>query len=172
MVRTGPVTSALEDAQVVAARVVDPELPMLTLADLGVLRSVEVTPGRVRVALAPTYTGCPAVAEMRADLTRALRAAGYDEVRVDLELSPPWSSDDITERGRRLLSEHGLSAPGPAEHESGPVPLRLGPVRRVVTCPRCGAGEATLTSEFGPTACTALYACSACGEPFEHVKEH
>ncbi|MFL6159868.1 MAG: phenylacetate-CoA oxygenase subunit PaaJ, partial [Marmoricola sp.] len=90
-------------------------------------------------------------------------------VRVVLE--PAWSSDWITARGRRLLTEHGVSAPGSATVRTGPVPLDLGPVRRAVACPRCAADGAEHVSEFGPTACTALYRCLACGEPFEHVKE-
>jgi len=156
----------------VAAGVVDPELPPLTLADLGVLRSVvEDADGGVVVEITPTYSGCPALDAMHDDLVRVLRAAGYGPVEVRVSLSPPWSSDMITERGRALLREHGVSPPGPARPAGGPVPLSLAPTRRVLTCPRCGADDARLTSEFGPTACTALYVCSACGEPFQHVKE-
>jgi ring-1,2-phenylacetyl-CoA epoxidase subunit PaaD len=156
------------NAHDVAATVPDPEMPMLTLEDLGVLRSVEVDETRVVVTITPTYSGCPAMASMRDDLVRRLGEEGYDaEVRVSL--SPPWSSDWITERGRRALQEHGLSAPGPAP--TGPVTLSLAPTRRTLTCPRCGSSEVALTSEFGPTACTALYRCTSCLEPFEHVKE-
>ena len=156
-------------AQTIAASVTDPEMPMLTLEDLGVLRSVEVDGDKVVVTLTPTYSGCPAMATMRDDVVRRLGEEGYDaEVRVSL--SPPWSSDWITERGRRALRDHGLSAPGPARRE-GPVALSLLPTRREVTCPRCGSNQVDLVSEFGPTACTALYRCSSCLEPFEHVKE-
>ncbi|WP_244931156.1 1,2-phenylacetyl-CoA epoxidase subunit PaaD [Nocardioides sp. W7] len=162
-----PVVSAVE----VAAAVVDPELPMLTLADLGVLRSVEEVDGRVEVAITPTYSGCPALAAMRDDLVRRLSEEGYDDVRVRVELDPPWSSDLITARGRTVLAEHGISPPGPAPASSGgPVPLTLAPPRRAVRCPRCGA-LADRTSEFGPTPCTALYRCPECAEPFQHVKE-
>lgn len=156
-------------AREVAERVVDPELPMLTLADLGVLRRVEVTGNRVEVAITPTYTGCPALATMRADLVRELRTEGFDDVVVMLDLSEPWSSDWITQRGREALSRAGISPPGPAP--AGPVPLKLGPVRREVACPRCGSSDTALTSEFGATACRALYRCRECLEPFEHVKE-
>ncbi|WP_312855854.1 1,2-phenylacetyl-CoA epoxidase subunit PaaD [Nocardioides stalactiti] len=156
----------------VAATVVDPEMPMLTLADLGVLRSVDVgDSGEVVVTITPTYSGCPATAEMRADLVRRLRAEGYDDVSVRIALEPAWTTDWITEQGRAALVEAGVSPPGPAPRRSGPMPLRLGPPRRSLTCPRCGGPEVDLTSEFGPTACTALYRCAACGEPFEHVKE-
>lgn len=162
---------ACEAAYDVAARVVDPELPMLTLADLGVLRAVETDGSAVRVTITPTYSGCPALAAMRDDLVRALNRAGYAEVSVDLHLSPAWSSDDITEHGRKALRRHGLSAPGPAPRPAGPVPLTLSPTRRQVICPRCGSDRVALTSEFGATACKALYRCTACAEPFEHVKE-
>ncbi len=155
----------------IAASVVDPELPMLTLADLGVLREVTVVGGTVKVAITPTYSGCPALAAMRDDLVRSLRAAGFAEVEVRHQLSPAWTTDLISDRGRRLLREHGLSAPGPAPRRTGPVALNLGPVRRAVSCPRCGVFDVELTSEFGPTACTALYRCRACLEPFEHLKE-
>lgn len=158
-------------AREVAATVVDPELPMLTLADLGVLRAVEEDGGSVVVSLTPTYSGCPATATMRDDLVHRLRAAGYDDVRVRLRLDPPWSSDWITPAGRAALAEHGLSPPGPAPRRDGPVLLELAPRRRALACPRCASPEVELTSEFGPTACTALYRCASCGEPFEHLKE-
>jgi ring-1,2-phenylacetyl-CoA epoxidase subunit PaaD len=157
-------------AYAVAASVTDPEMPMLTLEDLGVLRAVETTDdGAVVVAITPTYSGCPAMATMRDDLVHRLRDAGYDDVRVRVELSPAWSSDWITERGRRALAAHGLSAPGPAP--TGAVRLTLLPRRRDLRCPQCGSAEVELTSEFGATACKALYRCTACLEPFEHVKE-
>jgi ring-1,2-phenylacetyl-CoA epoxidase subunit PaaD len=147
-------------------------MPMLTLEDLGVLRAVEVEADpRDRhcvVTITPTYSGCPAMASMRDDLVRRLGEEGYDaEVRV--ALSPAWSSDWISERGREALRSHGLSAPGPAP--SGEITLSLSPTRRAIDCPRCGSAEVALTSEFGPTACTALYRCTSCLEPFEHVKE-
>lgn len=155
----------------VAATVVDPELPMLTLADLGVLREVEERDGAVEVAIAPTYSGCPAMATMRDDLVRRLRAEGYDDVRVRITLDPPWTSDWITPRGRVALAEHGISPPGPAPRPDGPVALRLSPTRRAVACPRCASTDVTLVSEFGSTACKALYRCAGCLEPFDHVKE-
>jgi ring-1,2-phenylacetyl-CoA epoxidase subunit PaaD len=158
-------------ARAVAATVTDPELPMLTLADLGVLRDVAVHSGAVVVTITPTYLGCPAMATMRDDLVRRLRDSGYDDVQVRVSLSPPWSSDDISAHGRQVLAEHGISPPGRANRGAGPVDLTLIPARRSLTCPRCGARDVELTSEFGPTACKALYRCRACLEPFEHVKE-
>ncbi|WP_270887381.1 1,2-phenylacetyl-CoA epoxidase subunit PaaD [Pedococcus sp. 5OH_020] len=160
-----------ERARLLAARVTDPEMPMLTLADLGVLRSVEVTEKRrVVVTITPTYMGCPAMATMRDDLLRVLQEGGL-EATVRVSLSPAWSSDWITERGRRALAAHGLSAPGPAPARGGSVPLTLQPTVRRVRCPRCACDDVELTSEFGATACKALYRCTRCREPFEHVKE-
>jgi len=160
-------------ARAVAATVTDPELPMLTLADLGVLRDVEVADGTVIVTITPTYLGCPAMATMRDDLVHRLRDSGYDDVQVRVSLTPAWSSDDITARGRQALAEHGISAPGRAHRAAGPGPvaLTLIPARRAIACPRCGARAVELTSEFGPTACKAMYRCTDCLEPFEHVKE-
>jgi ring-1,2-phenylacetyl-CoA epoxidase subunit PaaD len=160
-----------ERAYAVARAVTDPEMPMLTLEDLGVLRRVDVGEGGdVQVTITPTYSGCPAMATMRDDLVRSLAEAGVDAT-VAICLSPAWSSDWITERGRRALQEHGLSAPGKAPMRTGPVSLSLMPTPRELHCPRCGSGEVEVTSEFGATACKALYRCTTCLEPFEHVKE-
>jgi ring-1,2-phenylacetyl-CoA epoxidase subunit PaaD len=166
------VVSAVLDARAVAASVTDPEMPMLTLEDLGVLRDVDEHDGKVVVTITPTYSGCPAMATMRDDVVHRLRDHGYADVEVRVSLSPAWSSDWISDRGRRALVEHGLSAPGPAPRpSSGPTAIALLPTRRALSCPRCGSGDAELTSEFGPTACKAMYRCTSCLEPFEHVKE-
>ncbi len=144
---------------------------MLTLEDLGVLRSVRLEADNcVVVTITPTYSGCPAMATMRDDLVHRLSDAGF-EAEVRVSLSPAWSSDWITERGRQALVDHGLSAPGPAPRHGGGVVLNLLPTRRSLSCPRCGSADVELTSEFGATACKALYRCTSCLEPFEHVKE-
>lgn len=162
----------LARARDAASAVVDPELPMLTLADLGVLREVGVDDqGTVVVAITPTYSGCPAMAAMRDDLVRELRDAGFADARVRVVLEPAWTTDWITPAGRTALAAAGISPPGPAPRRSGPVPLQLAPTRRAVRCPRCGSGDVAVGSEFGSTACKALYRCRACLEPFEHVKE-
>jgi len=168
------------NAREVAAQVRDPEMPMLTLDDLGVLRDVDVQPdSTVVVSITPTYTGCPAMATMRDDLVHRLNDAGFRQVEVRVVLDPPWSTDWISERGRTALREAGLSAPGPAPHGLGPgrgaglgpIALTLGPTRQAPGCPRCGSSATRLISEFGATACKALYRCTDCLEPFEHVKE-
>jgi ring-1,2-phenylacetyl-CoA epoxidase subunit PaaD len=157
-------------ARAIAAEVRDPEMPMLTLEDLGVLREVHEDGRSVTVTITPTYSGCPAMATMRDDLVHRLSDAGYD-AQVRVSLTPAWSTDWISERGRRALREHGLSAPGPAPSHDGPIPLTLLPTARAVTCPQCGSPRTELTSEYGATACKALYRCVDCLEPFEHVKE-
>jgi ring-1,2-phenylacetyl-CoA epoxidase subunit PaaD len=161
------------DPRAVAETVTDPELPLLTLADLGVLRDVRVErDGAVVVEITPTYTGCPAMGVMRADLVHALHRAGFDVVDVRTVLSPAWSTDWITEAGRRKLAEAGIALPGPAPTRPlGPVPLELGPRRRTVSCPLCGSDDTEELSEFSATACKALRRCRSCREPFEHVKE-
>ena len=162
----------VKTAYAVAATVTDPEMPMLTLEDLGVLRRVDEQGDAVVVAITPTYSGCPAMATMRDDLVHRLTDAGFADVRVEVELEPAWSSDWISERGRAALVAHGLSTPGPAPHRDGAVALNLMPTRRAIACPHCASHDVELTSEFGPTACKALYRCTSCLEPFEHVKEH
>jgi ring-1,2-phenylacetyl-CoA epoxidase subunit PaaD len=156
-------------ARAVAAAVADPELPMLTLDDLGVLRDVVERDGHVTVSITPTYTGCPAMDTMRDDLEYALRAAGYVDVEIRTVLSPAWSSDWISPRGRAALAAAGIAPPGPAA--TGPIPLTLGTSRRGIECPRCGGTDTREVSRFGATACRALWHCRACAEPFEHVKE-
>ncbi|MBB4962806.1 ring-1,2-phenylacetyl-CoA epoxidase subunit PaaD [Saccharothrix violaceirubra] len=151
----------------VASAVRDPELPVLTLAELGVLRDVTEEDGRVRVTITPTYSGCPAVAEMGADLRRSLLAAGYGEVEVRTVLAPAWTTDWITADGRRKLAEAGIAPPG----RVGPVVLNLVPPTRRVACPRCGSSSTRELSRFGSTACKALWRCSDCAEPFEYLKE-
>jgi ring-1,2-phenylacetyl-CoA epoxidase subunit PaaD len=162
----------LARAREVAESVPDPELPMLTLADLGVLRDVTVHDAQVTVWLTPTYSGCPAMHEMRSDVTARLIAAGFASVDVRTMLSPPWSSDLISTDGRRKLAAAGIAPPRSGTGSSvGPVPLTLFASGRPVACPACGSGDTQRTAAFSGTACKDLHRCRACGEPFEHVKE-
>ena len=165
--------AAPTDPRAVAETVTDPELPMLTLADLGVLRDVRTGgDGCVVVEITPTYSGCPAMGVMRADLLHALHSAGFDDVEVRTVLSPAWSTDWISDDGRRKLAEAGIAPPGRApKREAGPIPLQLGPTRRTAACPLCGSADTEELSEFSGTACKAMRRCRACLEPFEHVKE-
>lgn len=161
-----------KSARALAERVLDPELPVLTLADLGVLRDVVEDGDRVVVSITPTYSGCPAIEEMRADLRRALTAGGYTHVEVRTVLHPAWTTDWISEDGRRKLAEHGIAPPhriGP--RPAGPIPLNLTPPARVVVCPRCRSRRTEEISRFSATACKALRRCLDCREPFEHLKE-
>ncbi|WP_328594251.1 1,2-phenylacetyl-CoA epoxidase subunit PaaD [Actinomadura macrotermitis] len=149
--------------------VLDPELPVVTLAELGVIRGVELNGDRVEVALTPTYTGCPALAQMRADIQAALARAGFPRCEITTVLAPAWTTDWISESGRRKLADHAITPPGPAPRHQGPVPLTLAP-RPPETCPRCGSGGTVELSRFSGTACRSLHSCTACGEPFEHMK--
>ncbi len=152
-------------AREVAGRVPDPEIPVLTIADLGILRDVVERPdGHVHVTITPTYSGCPATEAIRDDVVATLAAAGYADVTVDLVLSPAWSTDWMTEEGRRKLEEYGVAPPAVRE-AGGPVPLALS-----VRCPRCGSPDTRELSRFGSTACKSLWACRACQEPFDHFK--
>jgi ring-1,2-phenylacetyl-CoA epoxidase subunit PaaD len=158
----------------IAAAVPDPELPMVTVADLGILRDVSVEDGRLVVTITPTYSGCPALREIAHDLRHRLSQAGFADVTVRTALAPAWSSDWITAEGHRKLRAAGLAPPHPAQKgpaRKGPVPLTLGRRREPVPCPRCGSGDTTQTAAFSGTACKALFRCEACREPFEYVKE-
>jgi ring-1,2-phenylacetyl-CoA epoxidase subunit PaaD len=144
-----------------AAAVRDPELRVVTVAELGILRDVSVDGGRVTVTITPTYSGCPAMDAIRQDLVAALRRSGYADVDVRTVLSPPWSTDWITEAGREKLAAAGMAPPGPARS----VGLTLS-----VRCPSCGSPDTEQLSRFGSTACKALWRCRGCAEPFDHVK--
>ena len=161
--------AGLAAAREIAAAVPDPELPMVTVADLGILRDVAAEDGRLVVTITPTYSGCPALREIAHDLRRRLGQAGFAEVTVRTALAPAWSSDWITADGRRKLSAAGIAPPHAAPARSGPIPLTL-TRREPVACPRCGSADTTRTAAFGATACKALFRCESCREPFEHVK--
>ena len=162
-----------------AGSVPDPELPVLSLMELGVLRAVHsLGPGRVEVELSPTYTGCPAIEAMSADIERVLHEHGIPEVTVRPVLSPAWSTDDITDEGRRKLREFGIAPPRTTRAPAGPVALTLSPTRHAdapaeepLACPHCGSTDTELLSRFSSTACKALRRCLSCREPFDHFKE-
>lgn len=171
------IAATVQRARRAAAATPDPELPMLTVADLGILREVSVHDGRVTVSLTPTYSGCPALREIQADVAARLAVAGFPGAEIRMELSPPWSPGWITAEGRRKLAAAGIAPPGQAVagqragRASGPVPLTLTPAPYAVPCPACGSRRTERTATFSGTACKDLYRCTACAEPFEHIKE-
>jgi ring-1,2-phenylacetyl-CoA epoxidase subunit PaaD len=157
----------------VVAAVPDPEVPVLTIDDLGILRGVAVREGgRVEVTITPTYSGCPAMDAIRADVTRALAEHGHSDVSVSMVLSPAWTTDWMTEEGRRKLLEYGIAPPGRAPHYGGHRDESAGPVALTlsVRCPQCGSPDTRELSRFGSTACKSLWVCNACREPFDHFK--
>lgn len=151
----------------IAADVPDPELPVVTIADLGILRDVtEDDQGRVHVQITPTYSGCPAMETISADLVEALTAAGYQHVDVEFVLSPAWTTDWMTEEARRKLAEYGVAPPGPRAGD------RVVELSFTVRCPQCGSPDTRESSRFGSTSCKSLWVCRSCREPFDHFKSH
>ena len=145
---------------------------MVTIDDLGILRDVCQDGSTLVVTITPTYSGCPAIGAIRADIDAALRDGGFDHVEVRTALDPPWTTDWVSADGRRKLAEHGISPPQHGTvRVSGPVPLTLTMPHRILACPQCGSSDTDETSRFGSTACKSLHQCRTCGEPFEHVKE-
>lgn len=145
--------------------VLDPELPVITIADLGILRAVSEHDGVLQVTITPTYAGCPAMDAIRADIAAAVSP---HPVQVHTVLAPAWSTDDISELGRQRLAEHGVAPPAPVR-DGGPVDLVLTALRPP-RCPRCGSDSTRELSRFSSTACKALHVCSECSEPFDYVK--
>lgn len=150
----------------VLASVPDPEIPALSVIDLGMIRHVELDGEQVRVGLTPTYTGCPATDVIASDITNALVDAGFKDVAVDLLLSPAWTTDWITEDGHNKLREYGIAPPvrGTASK------MTLFGDDPVVACPKCGDKDTEMVSAFGSTPCKAHYKCRACAEPFDYFK--
>jgi ring-1,2-phenylacetyl-CoA epoxidase subunit PaaD len=145
-------------------QVPDPEIPVLSITDLGIVREVEIGE-RVTVSLSPTYSGCPATEVIEKSVLDALHDHGVDDVEIKRVLSPPWTTDWISEKGRKKLRDYGIAPP---EKGAGKRALLHG--ERQVACPRCGTTATELVSEFGSTACKASYRCSECLEPFEYFK--
>jgi ring-1,2-phenylacetyl-CoA epoxidase subunit PaaD len=152
----------------IAATVVDPEIPVLSIADLGILRDVEVTNNKVKVTITPTYSGCPAMDAIRDDVKTAFAKEGYQDVEVDLVLSPAWSTDWMTEAGKQKLQEYGIAPPTGKSHaarHAGPIRLTM-----AVKCPQCASLNTKELTRFGSTSCKALYVCQDCKEPFDYFK--
>ena len=149
-----------------AARVVDPEIPVLTIADLGVLREVTLRDGCVEVAITPTYSGCPAMSAIAFDIAVALERAGFPDAHVRTVLSPAWTTDWMSEDGRNKLREYGIAPPQASNSRRALFGVQE------VACPQCGSENTELLSEFGSTSCKALWRCKSCREPFDYFKCH
>jgi ring-1,2-phenylacetyl-CoA epoxidase subunit PaaD len=153
-----------------AASVLDPEVPVLTIEDLGILRSVESGEEGVVVTITPTYSGCPAMDAIRDDIVSAFAAEGRQDVRVDFVLAPAWTTDWMSEAGRRKLEAYGIAPPRPRDDADGGQPGQPVPLTLSLRCPQCGSPDTRELSRFGSTACKSLWVCSACREPFDHFK--
>jgi ring-1,2-phenylacetyl-CoA epoxidase subunit PaaD len=166
------VTSVFSDGELrqrawsAAAQVVDPEIPVLTIADLGVLRDVVVSDGHVEVSITPTYSGCPAMNMIALEIEMALEREGIRQPKIRTVLSPAWTTDWMSDDGRRKLREYGIAPPQTASGRRA-----LFGEQRVV-CPQCGSSATELLSEFGSTSCKALWRCKSCREPFDYFKCH
>ena len=146
--------------------VTDPEIPVLTVVDLGVVRHVDMKHDHPIIKITPTYSGCPAMNEIEANIKAKLKDEGVNNVEVQTVLSPPWTTDWMTEKGREKLREYGIAPP---EGSSADKSVLFGKAREV-QCPHCGSKHTTMVSQFGSTACKALYKCNECLEPFDYFK--
>ncbi len=146
------------------SEVPDPEIPVLSITDLGVIREVEVDNG-ITVHISPTYSGCPATEVIEQSVIEKLQEHGAEDIRIERSLSPPWTTDWISDEGRRKLREYGIAPP-----EDGAGKRALLDADRQIACPRCESVETQVVSEFGSTPCKASYRCEACLEPFEYFK--
>jgi ring-1,2-phenylacetyl-CoA epoxidase subunit PaaD len=155
-----------ERALAAASSVVDPEIPVLTIADLGVLRAIRVVGDTVDVEITPTYSGCPAMRIIEVEIDAELRRAGIDKFRIATVLTPAWTTDWLSGEGRRKLAEFGIAPP------AGEASRRALFGADAVACPRCGSSKTERIAEFGSTSCKALYRCRGCAEPFDYFKCH
>ena len=139
--------------------VTDPEIPVITITDLGIVREIKIENDFVEVIITPTYSGCPAMLEIEKNIHNQLKSEGIDQFKITTVLSPAWTTDWMTERGKRKLQEYGIAPPNPIAPEN-------------IECPQCGSKNTQLLSEFGSTACKALFKCNDCLEPFDYFKCH
>jgi ring-1,2-phenylacetyl-CoA epoxidase subunit PaaD len=164
----------IASAWAVLASVPDPEVPVVSVRDLGLVRHVALIENELEVVVTPTYSGCPATEYIANSIIGALDAAGLGPARVRMQRAPAWTTDWMSDEGRDKLRDHGIAPPGPAA-QGGAVPIRFAG-RRItggeapLACPRCGSLHTALLSAFGSTACKALHRCLDCREPFEHFK--
>lgn len=157
-----------EDVYAILAQVEDPEVPVLTIEDLGVLRDVEIDGSRIDVIITPTYSGCPAMDMITVNIKAAMQDAGYEDVHVKLVLSPAWTTDWMSEAGKQKLKAYGIAPP---VEQTGDKSFLFGE-EKTVPCPQCDSASTEVISQFGSTACKALYRCNDCKEPFDYFKCH
>ena len=160
----GLITIANEEVRETLRSVTDPEIPVLSIMDMGIIRGIDINDKKVNVQITPTYTGCPAMDTIAMDIRIALDTKGYD-TSVELVLSPAWTTDWITPQGRKNLEDYGIAPPLEGNLDKGAL---LG--ERVVTCPQCKSTNTSMISQFGSTACKALFKCHECLEPFDYFK--
>ncbi|MFZ0097794.1 MAG: 1,2-phenylacetyl-CoA epoxidase subunit PaaD [Gemmobacter sp.] len=169
--------AVLPDIQMVRhwlAQVPDPEIPVISLTDLGIIRDVEWQDDTLVVTVTPTYSGCPATSVINLDIEAALRAKGIEKLRLERQLSPPWTTDWITAEGREKLRAYGIAPPVDGTAADGRLAGRVarlaGTSNLVIACPRCGSTKTEKVSQFGSTPCKASYRCTDCLEPFDYFK--
>ena len=156
-----------DEVLAILGQVMDPEVPVISVVDLGIVREVEILEDGVTVTVTPTYSGCPAMRVIERDIEEALRAHGVERVEVRTSFSPAWTTDWIAPEAREKLRAYGIAPPGPAEHGAL---VSIGRRRPAVRCPYCGSTNTEMRSEFGATACKALHVCGDCRQPFEEFK--
>lgn len=137
----------------------DPEIPVISIKDLGILREVNISGEHVEVIITPTYSGCPAMLEIEREIHNTLKQEGIDDFKIKTVLSPAWTTEWMTEEGKARLKEYGIAPPNPTNPED-------------IACPQCGSKNTQLVSEFGSTACKSLFKCQDCLEPFDYFKCH
>lgn len=164
-------TKTIEEKKIwdILATVTDPEIPVLTVLDLGIVRSVHISNGDAEIVITPTYSGCPAMDMITMNIHLALSGQGYKNIKVTPVLSPAWTTDWMSEEGKRKLKEYGIAPPNPKQQVCK---QELFAANEAVQCPRCDSWHTHRISEFGSTACKALYQCDECREPFDYFKCH
>jgi ring-1,2-phenylacetyl-CoA epoxidase subunit PaaD len=161
MTETIDISAEKEKILQILEAVCDPEIPVLTIMDMGIIRDVHVHAGQVEIIITPTYSGCPAMDAISFDIRLKLMEHGYKNIKITSVLSPAWTTDWMTEEGKRKLNEYGIAPPHRSDRDE-----------HTITCPQCHSSDTKLLSQFGSTACKALYQCNDCKEPFDYFKCH
>ncbi len=165
------VETVIDRAWTILQQVADPEIPIISVCDLGIVREICVIPTGIEVVLTPTYSGCPATEQIEHDICAALENAGFGPITIRLQRFPAWTTDWISELGKQKLRAYGIAPPGKAEINEQPIHFVTHKnLQQAITCPRCQSEQTELLAPFGSTACKALYRCLSCREPFEYFK--